>query len=80
MTYLRTQLAEDFNIIEASDGNDAVVKANQYLPDIILSDLMMPYKDGMQVCREVRERTSTCSIPAVLLRRARMSAPRSRRC
>jgi len=67
MTYLRTQLASDFDIIEACDGNDAVVKANQYLPDIILSDLMMPYKDGMQVCRDVRERTSTCSIPIVLL-------------
>jgi signal transduction histidine kinase len=67
MTYLRTQLSEDFDVIEACDGNDAVAKANQYLPDIILSDLMMPYKDGMQVCREVRERTSTCSIPVVLL-------------
>lgn len=67
MNYLRTQLSADFEIIEASDGNEAVAKAGQFLPDVILSDLMMPYKDGMQVCRELRGRTSTRNIPVVLL-------------
>jgi signal transduction histidine kinase len=67
MTYLCTQLSADFEIIQATDGSDAVSKASQYLPDIVLSDLMMPYKDGMQVCRELRERTSTRTIPVVLL-------------
>ncbi|MCX6856718.1 MAG: ATP-binding protein [Verrucomicrobia bacterium] len=67
MTYLCSQLSEDFEIIQATDGSDAVTKASQYLPDIVLSDLMMPYKDGMQVCRELRERTSTRMIPVVLL-------------
>lgn len=67
MAYLRGQLADSFEIIEALDGNEAVTKAVQYLPDAILSDLMMPYKDGMQVCRELRERTSTRAIPVVLL-------------
>jgi signal transduction histidine kinase len=67
MTYLCTQLSADFEIIQATDGSDAVSKASQFLPDIVLSDLMMPYKDGMQVCRELRERTSTRTIPVVLL-------------
>jgi signal transduction histidine kinase len=67
MTYLCSQLSADFEIIQAIDGSEAVSKACQYLPDIILSDLMMPYKDGMQVCRELKERTSTRSIPVVLL-------------
>ncbi|MES2594042.1 MAG: ATP-binding protein [Verrucomicrobiota bacterium] len=67
MNYLRSQLSPEFEIIEANDGNEAVTKASQFLPDIILSDLMMPYKDGMQVCRELRGRTSTRNIPVVLL-------------
>lgn len=67
MSYLRTQLSADFEIIEAIDGNEAVTKAGQFQPDVILSDLMMPYKDGMQVCREIRGRTSTRNIPVVLL-------------
>jgi len=67
MNYLRTQLSVDFEIIEANDGNEAVAKAGQFLPDVILSDLMMPYKDGMQVCRELRGRSGTRNIPIVLL-------------
>ena len=67
MAYLSGQLSADFEIIKAEDGNEAVSMANQYLPDIILSDLMMPYKNGMQVCRELRAHTSTRSIPVVLL-------------
>ncbi len=67
MAYLTSQLSADFEIIEAEDGNEAVAMANQYLPDIMLSDLMMPYKDGMQVCRELRSHPSTRSIPVLLL-------------
>jgi signal transduction histidine kinase len=67
MAYLTGQLSSDFDIIQADDGNEAVTMANQYLPDIILSDLMMPYKDGMQVCRELRNHPSTRSIPVLLL-------------
>ncbi len=67
MAYLASQLSSDFEIIQAEDGNEAVTMANQFLPDIILSDLMMPYKDGMQVCRELRNHPSTRSIPVLLL-------------
>ncbi|HEY1082210.1 MAG TPA: ATP-binding protein, partial [Prosthecobacter sp.] len=67
LRFLRTQLSEGFEVIEAVDGHQAVEKAAQFLPDIILSDMMMPEKDGLQVCRELRERTSTRNIPVVLL-------------
>src|SRR5437868_10889358 len=41
--------------------------ASQCLPDIILLDMMMPEKDGLQACKELRERTPTQSIPIILL-------------
>ncbi len=67
LRFLRAQLADSFEIIEAVDGQQAVDKAAQFMPDIILSDMMMPEKDGLQVCRELRQRTSTRNIPIVLL-------------
>jgi signal transduction histidine kinase len=67
LRFLKGQLSATFEVLEAVDGQQAVDKAAQFLPDIILSDMMMPEKDGLQVCRELRERTSTRSIPVVLL-------------
>lgn len=67
LRFLRSQLSETFDIIEAVDGHQAVEKAAQFLPDIILSDMMMPEKDGLQVCRELRTRNTTRTIPIVLL-------------
>ncbi|HRH94574.1 MAG TPA: ATP-binding protein [Prosthecobacter sp.] len=67
LRFLKSQLSATFEVLEAVDGQQAVDKAAQFLPDIILSDMMMPEKDGLQVCRELRERTSTRSIPVVLL-------------
>lgn len=67
LRFLRTQLSENFEVMEAVDGHQAVEKASQFLPDIILSDMMMPEKDGLQVCRELREKASTRNIPVVLL-------------
>ena len=46
-------------MIEAVDGQQAIEKASQFLPDLILLDMMMPEKDGLQVCREIREHTPT---------------------
>ncbi len=67
LRFLKSQLRGEFEVIEAVDGEQAVEKAAQFLPHIILSDMMMPGKDGLQVCRELREKTSTRSIPVVLL-------------
>jgi C4-dicarboxylate-specific signal transduction histidine kinase len=64
---LKSQLVDRFEVLEAVDGQQAIEKAAQFLPDIILLDMMMPEKDGLQACREIRERTSTQSIPIVLL-------------
>ncbi len=67
LRFLRSQLSGQFQIFEAVDGQQAIEKAAQFLPDIILSDMMMPEKDGLDVCREVRARFPTRNIPIVLL-------------
>ncbi len=67
LKFLRTQLEGHYEILEAQDGQEAVEKAKQFLPDIILTDMMMPEKDGLQVCQELRSTTSTENIPVILL-------------
>jgi signal transduction histidine kinase len=67
LRFLKSQLNSHYEVMEASDGQQAVEKAAQFLPDIILLDMMMPEKDGLQACRELRERTSTQTIPIILL-------------
>ena len=67
LRYLKSQLDHDFQVIEAADGQQAVDKASQFLPDVILCDMMMPEKDGLDVCRHLRQRTSTQAIPILML-------------
>ena len=67
LRFLKSQLSSHYRVIEAVDGQQAIEKASQFLPDIILLDMMMPEKDGLQACREIRERTPTQSIPIILL-------------
>ncbi|HLH57460.1 MAG TPA: ATP-binding protein [Verrucomicrobiae bacterium] len=67
LRFLKSQLSTHYRVIEAVDGQQAIEKAAQFLPDIILLDMMMPEKDGLQACREIRERTPTQTIPIVLL-------------
>jgi signal transduction histidine kinase len=67
LRFLKSQLSPHYNVIEAVNGQQAVDKSGQFLPDIIVLDMMMPEKDGLQACKEIRERTSTATIPIVLL-------------
>jgi len=67
LRFLKSQLNRHYNVIEAVDGQQAIEKAAQFIPEIILLDMMMPEKDGLQACREIRERTSTQNIPIILL-------------
>jgi signal transduction histidine kinase len=67
LRFLKLQLHAHYQVLEAVDGQQALDEANRSLPDLILLDMMMPEKDGLQVCRELRERTATRSIPVLLL-------------
>ncbi len=65
--FLVSQLEGYYEVVEAADGNEASEKAQSILPDVILLDLMMPHKDGMQVCQELREYAPTSTIPVIML-------------
>jgi signal transduction histidine kinase len=67
LRFLKSQLSAHYRVLEAVDGQQAIEKASQFLPDIILLDMMMPEKDGLQACREIRARTPTQGIPIILL-------------
>jgi C4-dicarboxylate-specific signal transduction histidine kinase len=67
LRFLKSQLSPHYRVVEAVDGQQAVDKAKQFQPDMILLDMMMPEKDGLQACREIREHTPTHSIPVVML-------------
>ncbi|MBN8248598.1 MAG: response regulator [Verrucomicrobia bacterium] len=67
LRFLKSQLSSEFQVLEAVDGLQATDKATQFLPEVILCDMMMPERDGLEVCRELRSRTATRGIPLVLL-------------
>lgn len=58
---------EGYALFEAVDGEEAVVMALQILPDIILLDIMMPKKDGYEVCKELKTDERTFPIPIIFL-------------
>jgi signal transduction histidine kinase len=65
--FLRSELQKDYDVVSATDGAQALEKAQHLLPDIILLDMMMPEMDGLEVCHALRERPSTLKIPIILL-------------
>ncbi|HOY60417.1 MAG TPA: ATP-binding protein, partial [Verrucomicrobiota bacterium] len=65
--FLRTLLDAHYEVIEAADGDQALTLAAQYLPDVIVCDFMLPHKDGLAVCHDLRSRELTRAIPVIIL-------------
>lgn len=65
--FLVSQLNEEYEVMEAVDGLEAISQAQSALPDLMLCDLMMPQKDGLEVCKELRANSHTSGIPVILL-------------
>lgn len=60
-------LESDFNIETAKDGREGVIMAKKNYPNLIISDIMMPYLDGYELCKELKKDVNTCHIPIILL-------------
>jgi YesN/AraC family two-component response regulator len=65
--FLTGLLKSEYQIFTTENGTLGVEKAIAFIPDIILSDVMMPGKDGYQVCKELKNDFRTNHIPIVLL-------------
>lgn len=65
--FLRTIFSDEYNVIEAVNGADGLEKALKQIPDIIISDVMMPVKDGFEMMQDLRNEITTSHIPLILL-------------
>ena len=66
-SYICSLFAKDYSLIEAKNGEEGVKLAINHIPDVIISDIMMPIKDGFACCREIRKEPSTSHIPILML-------------
>ena len=65
--YLKTVFDKEFKVLEANNGTDAFRMVTEKLPDIVLSDIMMPGIDGVELCKRIKTDEKTCHIPVILL-------------
>ena len=67
IVYMKSLLQTQYQIETASNGNVGIAKAVDMIPDIIISDVMMPEKNGYEVCQTLKEDERTSHIPIILL-------------
>jgi two-component system sensor histidine kinase ChiS len=65
--FLQHVFNKEYQILEARNGEEGVQVAFKEVPDVILCDIMMPVKDGLQTCREIKANQITSQIPFILL-------------
>ena len=65
--FIRYILSDDYNLIEAENGEEGFEVAKKYLPDVVISDVMMPKTDGFDLCQLLKTNVATNHIPVILL-------------
>ncbi len=65
--YIRELLETEYQVIEASNGEEGISKAKDEIPDLIITDVMMPEMDGFQFCKQIRNNEKTSHIPIIML-------------
>jgi signal transduction histidine kinase/DNA-binding response OmpR family regulator len=65
--YLKDNLLGNFEILEAANGDAALKMVQKYMPDLIISDIMMPGMDGVELCGRIKTDKTLCHIPLILL-------------
>jgi len=75
--FIKTLLQNEYTLIEAKDGQSGLLKAMKYVPDLIVSDVMMDKMNGFELCKAVKENISTSHIPVILLTAYAMDEQRS---
>jgi len=65
--YLEQRLAERYNVYTASDGMEGLIKAEKIYPQLIITDLVMPNRNGLELCRSLRQNFKTSHIPIIMI-------------
>ena len=65
--YVKTLLAEEYHVLDAPEAATGIRLAMKYVPDVIVSDVMMPGMDGVECCRRLKTELQTCHVPVILL-------------
>lgn len=65
--FLWNILSETYTVLEATNGKEGLKYAQQYIPDLIISDVMMPVMDGLDMVKAIKADHNTCHIPIILL-------------
>lgn len=69
-------MGEHYRVMTAANGADGVRMAAKYVPDLVISDVMMPVMDGMECCRRIKAEVSTSHIPVLMLTACSMDEQR----
>ncbi|WP_326283432.1 tetratricopeptide repeat protein [Tamlana sp. 2201CG12-4] len=67
MQYIKEILGDTYQILEAKNGEAGIEIAKEHIPDLIISDVMMPKKNGYEVCKTLKQDEKTSHIPIILL-------------
>lgn len=67
LRYLSNELGKSFSISEAQNGEEALEIVKEEEVDLILTDVMMPVMDGLQLCKQIKQNLRTCHIPVIIL-------------
>ncbi|MFV5698404.1 two-component regulator propeller domain-containing protein [Flavobacterium sp. ZT3R17] len=65
--YLKKELENEYKVLVANNGKNGIDLANEFLPDIILTDVMMPEMDGFDFCKNIKRDLRTSHIPVLML-------------
>lgn len=65
--YIRSSFEDRYEVITAADGKEGWEIAQNQIPNIVISDIMMPIMDGIELCRNMKKDVRTCHIPIILL-------------
>ncbi|MDR1202351.1 MAG: response regulator [Tannerellaceae bacterium] len=65
--YISNSFSDSFDVVTASEGSEGCKAAFTHIPDIIVSDVMMPGMDGITFCQQIKEDVRTSHIPIILL-------------